>query len=173
MTLFDTRASTPVDEYGTVPTVAERSGDFSGLTLYGHPVTIYDPTTGQPFPNNTITTGISPQAQALLSFIPLPNVTGNAEQNYHRLATQGNNSTTLGVRLIHSFGQGGGSPFASMVKTVYWRQYHRLQPEHQWQLQLQPYRLGYHQSLSGAERQEPDAAILSRRGIFAWPWKAE
>ncbi|HEY0795832.1 MAG TPA: carboxypeptidase regulatory-like domain-containing protein, partial [Acidisarcina sp.] len=116
ITFFDTRSSTPFDEYGTVPTLAERNGDFSGLTLNNQPIVIYDPATGQPFPNNTINRPLSPQAQALLSFIPAPNQTGSLQQNYHRLATQGSNSTTLGTRWIHNFGDSGGSPIASMMR---------------------------------------------------------
>lgn len=116
LNLADTRSSSPFNEYGTVPTLAERTGDFSGLTVQGQPITIYDPATGMPFANNTISTAISPQAEALLAFIPLPNATGDAEQNYHRLATQGSNSTTLGARLIHNFGDSGGSPMAAMMR---------------------------------------------------------
>ncbi len=49
------RSSSPFNQYGTVPTAAERDGDLSGLTSQqGAPITIYDPATGQPFPNNTI-----------------------------------------------------------------------------------------------------------------------
>jgi len=60
---------------GLMPTAAERAGDFSQvLTPQGTPVQIFDPTTGQPFPNNAIPQNrISPQAQALLSLFPAPN----------------------------------------------------------------------------------------------------
>jgi hypothetical protein len=41
------RGSTPFDEYSTVPTAAERAGNFSGATYKaGSPVQIFDPTTG-------------------------------------------------------------------------------------------------------------------------------
>jgi hypothetical protein len=52
-----------------VPPAALRGGDFSGLA------TIYDPTTGNPFPNNQIPSGrIKSYASTLLSqFTPLPN----------------------------------------------------------------------------------------------------
>jgi hypothetical protein len=52
-----------------VPPAALRAGDFSGLA------TIYDPTTGNPFPNNQIPSGrIKSYASTLLSqFTPLPN----------------------------------------------------------------------------------------------------
>jgi hypothetical protein len=56
----------------TVPTLAARSGD---LSAYG--VNIYDPLTGQQFPNNVIPQGrLSPQAQRLLALIPEPNAGG-------------------------------------------------------------------------------------------------
>jgi hypothetical protein len=58
----------------SVPTAALRSGQFA--------TTIIDPQTGQPFANNTIPDArISPAAKALLQFVPLPNLTGGAN-NY-------------------------------------------------------------------------------------------
>jgi len=58
---------------GTVPTAAMRGGDFSRV---GGSVTIRDPLTGQPFPNNVIPAArISPVAQRLQGrFYDLPNV---------------------------------------------------------------------------------------------------
>lgn len=61
----------------TVPTAAARAGD---LSAYG--VNIFDPATGAPaqrqqFPGNVIPPArLSPQAQALLKLIPLPNAPG-------------------------------------------------------------------------------------------------
>jgi hypothetical protein len=61
----------------TVPTAAARNGD---LSAYG--TNIYDPQTGLPaqrlqFANNVIPSGrLSPQAQAILRLIPLPNTPG-------------------------------------------------------------------------------------------------
>ncbi len=53
-----------------VPTVAQKTGDFSAAGLN----TIYDPTTGQPFPQNRIPANrISSQAQFFAKFIPDPN----------------------------------------------------------------------------------------------------
>jgi len=52
-----------------VPTQALRNGDFSGTGI-----TVTDPTTGQPFPNNQIPTNrISSVAQGFLTLYPLPN----------------------------------------------------------------------------------------------------
>jgi hypothetical protein len=63
---------------GTVPTAAEKSGDFShfmGVDSAGNQIVvpIYDPTTGMPFPNNKIPSNrISALATSLLSDIPNP-----------------------------------------------------------------------------------------------------
>ena len=49
------RSSSPFSQYGSVPSAAERNGNLSTLTTQqGAPITIYDPHTGLPFPNNTI-----------------------------------------------------------------------------------------------------------------------
>jgi trimeric autotransporter adhesin len=113
------RSSSPFSQYGSVPTVDERAGILSGLTSQeGAPITIYDPNTpGVPFPNNTIPKGrISPQATALLNYIPLPNLPGQF-QNYQRLTSSESNTTRIGVRFIHSFGPStGGSPIAGLVR---------------------------------------------------------
>jgi hypothetical protein len=115
VSLTGNRASTPFDNYGTVPDTAQRTGDFSGA---GQPI-IYDPATGQPFANNVIPSSrISPQAQALLNYVPLPNistvsVTGN-KQNYQRLTTSTTNTTTLGVRYMRGFGS--SNAFSNMLR---------------------------------------------------------
>ncbi len=57
---------------GTMPTAAERGGDFSQLST-----AIIDPTTGLAFPGNVIPQArISPQAVSLLKLYPLPNFSG-------------------------------------------------------------------------------------------------
>jgi len=77
----------------TVPTALERKGDFSqSVSSANHkPVTIYDPTTGQPFPGNVIPQNrIWAPGQALLNIYPLPNqalatnsnLPGGATYNY-------------------------------------------------------------------------------------------
>lgn len=56
----------------SLPTAAEKAGDFSGLGT-----TIYNPTTGQPFPNNTIQPSqFSPNANLLLKYLPNPALPG-------------------------------------------------------------------------------------------------
>ncbi|HEX3987005.1 MAG TPA: TonB-dependent receptor [Acidobacteriaceae bacterium] len=129
-TLSGTHSTSPFDEYGTVPTAAERSGDFTGLiTQGGQRITIYDPATGLPYgpctsgadagnPNSQCIPAaeIQTQATALLNYVPLPNLSGTT-QNYQRLVSEGSNTTKLGVRLMHTFGnQGGGNPLARMAR---------------------------------------------------------
>src|SRR6185369_4943811 len=63
----------PITWVSTVPTLAERSGDVSAP---GEP-TIYDPTTGLPFPGNKIPSGqIDSIAQAFMNLYPDPNQPG-------------------------------------------------------------------------------------------------
>jgi trimeric autotransporter adhesin len=79
-----TRNRTSTTSTGLMPTAAERNGDFSQvLNPLGLPVTVYDPTTGIPFPNNRIPGNqISQQAKALLAYYPAPNNLGNTRFNY-------------------------------------------------------------------------------------------
>jgi trimeric autotransporter adhesin len=111
------RSSSPFSQYGSVPTLAERTGNLTTLTTQsGAPVTIYDPQTSQPFPNNTIPQyRIAPQATALLNYFPLPNLPGQF-QNYQRLTSQETNNTRIGVRFMHAFGNTGGSAIGRMIR---------------------------------------------------------
>jgi len=98
-----TRGSTAYDALSTVPTQAERGGDFSALDM-----PIFDPATGQQFAYNGQLNVmnpalITPQAQALLSFIPLPNAPG-LTQNFHYVTSAESNSDSISLRLVHNFG---------------------------------------------------------------------
>ncbi|MCE5307006.1 MAG: TonB-dependent receptor [Acidobacteriales bacterium] len=78
----------------TVPTAAERTGDFSALLGLGSNYQLYDPLTGvkegsrvrrQPFSGNTLPADrLSSIAKAMLPFWPLPNQAGrpNGQDNY-------------------------------------------------------------------------------------------
>ena len=88
LTLSGTRNSNPLDQYATVPTDAERTGNIPGVTTPITPV---------------------PQAVALLHYIPEPNLPG-ATQNYHLLTTEQSNSTQAGFRYMRSLGA-NASPF--------------------------------------------------------------
>jgi hypothetical protein len=117
------RGSSPYDAFSTVPTVPERSGDFSGAKYNdGKPVQIIvpnvsstiNPTVCQPGGStNSITTScISPAAKALLNFIPMPNIGLTASgQNFHYVTSAESNSDTVILRLIHNFGASSGPGF--------------------------------------------------------------
>lgn len=92
---FFKRAFVPTVYANTVPTPAERNGDFSALLASGAQYQIYDPATTapasgglfsrQPFAGNIIPQSrISPLAEQLLSYYPLPNTagTGAGTNNY-------------------------------------------------------------------------------------------
>ena len=77
-----------------MPTAAARRGD---LSAYG--VNIYDPLSGttpasrQQFPGNVIPTGrLSPQTQALLALLPLPNAPGTQNGTRNNYVAQGSES---------------------------------------------------------------------------------
>jgi hypothetical protein len=96
-----TRGKSPFDSFGTVPTLAERAGDFSqaviptGSAAGTHP-NIYNPFSCSPtpfcanpaqfsyngIPNVIPPTSINPASQSLLNYIPLPNLPA-AIQNFH------------------------------------------------------------------------------------------
>lgn len=81
----------------TVPTLAQRAGDFSGSGAV-----IYDPATRLPFPGNRIAR-MDPIARGLLDryYIPLPNQPGFV--NNYRLVTKApNNSQSFNARIMQT-----------------------------------------------------------------------
>ncbi len=84
-----------------VPTAAQRMGNFSGLTVNNVPTTIYDPLSGQPFPNNQIpSTRLDFAAMGLLNYYPSPTYnTVGLVQNYRIVASSPSNTQNMGVRL--------------------------------------------------------------------------
>jgi trimeric autotransporter adhesin len=116
-----TRGSLPSDFYSTVPTLAERRGDFSATTYKdGKPVALFDPVTGQQLQHNGVLNVIDPSeissaAQSLLQFIPLPNIATTASgQNFHNVTSGASDSDSVNLRLIHNFGSNSG-PFPGVV----------------------------------------------------------
>ncbi len=137
LTLSGTRQSTPDDFYATVPTIAERGGDFSNSGLQ-----IYDPVTGCGFGQTATPNGpgytcsgaitniipgtglpyesISAQATALAGgptninaqpFLPLPNLAAPVNGfNYHLLTTAQSNTTNAGIRYMRSLGANATQP---------------------------------------------------------------
>ena len=124
-----TRGENPYDAFSTVPTLAERSGDFSDSTVRTHdangntarvPVQLFYPSTspcaGQPIPGNNLQNGapecapISPVAQGLLNYIPLPNLPGTDVQNLHYVTSALSDSDDLNFRLNHALGGTSAGP---------------------------------------------------------------
>src|SRR5206468_10830558 len=79
----------PTANIGTVPTAAEKNGDFSALLALGSQYQIYDPASTQaaangrdtrtPFAGNIIPADrIDPVAKAIQSYYPAPNTAGTA-----------------------------------------------------------------------------------------------
>jgi hypothetical protein len=96
----------------TVPTQAERNGDFSALLSQG--IVIYDPLTAvrradgrierQPFPGNIIPSGrISPIAREYLKYWPLPNQAGTATglNNFITSNPRGDDFYSMNYRVDH------------------------------------------------------------------------
>ena len=84
-----TRGTNPYDAFSTVPTLAERAGNFSGQQV-----------------------AISPVAAQILPFIPLPNLPGDV-RNFHFVSAAPSHTDTMFLRFNHSFGadQGMFGPF--------------------------------------------------------------
>lgn len=82
----------PNDDYALVPTMAERSGDFSALSKQ-----LMNPYTGLPYPGNVIPGGNAPGDQnaigiKALSFFPSPNGSYlGGKDNYYTVANNTNN----------------------------------------------------------------------------------
>ncbi|MGB2714580.1 MAG: carboxypeptidase regulatory-like domain-containing protein [Vicinamibacterales bacterium] len=97
----------------TVPTEAERNGDFSALLSQG--IIIYDPLTAvrlsngrierQPFPNNVIPGNrISPIAREYLKYYPMPNQAGTATglNNFITSNPRGDDFYSMNYRVDHN-----------------------------------------------------------------------
>ena len=85
--------------FATVPSAAQRTGDFSSLLAVGRQFQIYDPITiaaapggrfsRQPLPGNIVPASrISPIAAAMLKFYPAPNVEGTPEGRHNYFGVQ-------------------------------------------------------------------------------------
>ena len=88
-----------------VPDGAERGGDFSqALNALGQPVQIFNPATGLPFSGNMIPQSqISPPAQALLNFYPLPSFGGDSRYNYQIGIVDNTHQDALQSRFNNTF----------------------------------------------------------------------
>jgi trimeric autotransporter adhesin len=98
------RGNSPYTAFSTVPTLAERGGDFSAVGKQ-----LINPGNGQPIPGNNFQNAgltIDPIAQGLLQYIPLPNVTPTStnSQNFRFVTSTLNDSDDLNVRVIQALG---------------------------------------------------------------------
>jgi hypothetical protein len=99
------RSNNPYAGFDTVPTPAERSGDFSKPTSAG-PVVLYDPISHLPVFGNIIPANrIDPIATGLLNYIPLPNVAGVGVMNYQYTTTIPYNSLDFSTKLDHNLNE--------------------------------------------------------------------
>ena len=94
------RSRNGTSQVGTMPTAAERTGDFS-QPIAATPVTIYDPLSGAPFPGNLIPANrINPAALALANYYPLPNAPGYT-RNYSTAIRSLSNSDNINTRVMN------------------------------------------------------------------------
>ena len=87
---------------------------------HGAPVEIFNPQTGQQYQSGGVLNQIDPAdissaAQALLQYIPLPNIaTTAAGQNFHLVTSGESSSDAVNLRLIHNFGAAPSGPFQAV-----------------------------------------------------------
>ena len=87
----------------TVPTVVQRQGVFTERVGTSVPA-VYDPSTREPFPNNTIPVArMDPVALGLLGRYPLPTSAGTAN-NFTRIGNEGEDQNQGDFRVDHHFG---------------------------------------------------------------------
>ncbi len=102
---FATRGQSVSYNVGTVPTAAERMGDFSQTFVNGVVPTVYNPSTGSPFAGNAIPSSLfNPAALGLLQYIPLPNLPGSV-QNYDFVTAVPADTDNVSIRLNQNIGK--------------------------------------------------------------------
>jgi trimeric autotransporter adhesin len=128
------RGENPFDQFSTVPTLLERQGDFSQTTYTsgpqaGQPVFLFNPTNNPAYTSNQVLQ-INSTAQALLRYIPQPNLPGNF-QNFHFVTSANSDSDDLNIRLNHTFGaapvrgrRGGGGRRGPQNNLTFGLHYH-------------------------------------------------
>jgi hypothetical protein len=89
---------------GTVPTALEKTGDFSDFVdSQGKMIPIFDPLTGQQFPNNKIPSSrFSPISQSILSSIPDPDLPGLRSNKSAAANSLPNINHTWGFTIDHN-----------------------------------------------------------------------
>jgi hypothetical protein len=114
--------SSALDTYSTVPTAAERTGDFCGLGI-----TLFDPFSNFTGPRTPLGNGcqipaINSAASGLLAFYPQPNLPGSV-QNYLLQTTVPVNSDNLNIHILHTinskFSLNGGYNLSSTRQNTF------------------------------------------------------
>jgi hypothetical protein len=90
-----------------VPTAAELTGDFRGVTRNGQQVTIRDPLTNQPFPNNVIPASrLNPIGLKLASYLPPADTqVDNGASNFGMTDLLPNKANQVTLKLDHHFNE--------------------------------------------------------------------
>jgi len=102
---YATRGQSVSYNVGSVPTAAERIGNFSDTVVNGAVPTIYNPTTGAPFAGNVIPSSLfNPAALGLLQYMPLPNLPG-VVNNYEFITAVPADTDNVSVRLNQNLGK--------------------------------------------------------------------
>ncbi len=97
------RENVPQNFYSFVPSLANRSGNFDDLCSVPDPSDCpYDPSTGNPFPNNQLPS-IDPNAVLLLKMIPAPNLGSGANSIFAAAVAQPTHWREELFRLDHDF----------------------------------------------------------------------
>jgi trimeric autotransporter adhesin len=108
LSYFGTRGQSISYNVGTVPSLQEAGGNFSQTLINGAVPTIYDPTTGQPFPGNIIpSTRLNPVAEMLLFQLKLiPTTTlSSSQNNYSFAAAVPSDTDNVSLRLNQNVGK--------------------------------------------------------------------
>lgn len=95
----------PIDTFSTVPTLAERGGNFcgTGITLFNPFSNLSGPRTPLGTNGCQVPSGmIDNAAQSLLNFIPLPNIPGQSVQNYVLQTTTPLNTDLINIHVLHT-----------------------------------------------------------------------
>ena len=158
------RGDSPYTAFSTVPTLAERSGDFSAVGAQ-----LINPGTGQPIPGTIFRLpglAINPIAQGLLQFIPLPNVTPTSSnaQNFRFVTSTLNDSDDLNVRVIQALGAATNGRPAGPARTA-------EQPERGISLPLGQRECD--QSFSQRRRHHQHAQLRRAGRIYAHLWQSD
>jgi len=108
----------PEPRLDTVPTPAQRNGDFSGLLALGSQYQIYDPFSAvtapngrlsrSPFPNNIVPQSLmDPVGRKLVGFYPEPNMVGTRDgaNNYYTPAVAGEDYWVHLARIDHAISE--------------------------------------------------------------------